>query len=86
MDRNSHCRPTEVGRISLLRPDAVEVAAISTLGGTRRQSAARFVQQDKDFVALTASHDGPLTLTAWATPKDKPHRVHVWRDIEALLD
>ncbi len=42
------------------------------LGGTRHQSAARFVDMEHDAVALVASHDGPLTLLYWALRVQDP--------------
>ncbi len=51
------------------------------LGGTRHLSAAQFVQDQRDSVALVASQDGRFTIFAWS-----PHeqRVHAHR-VESLL-
>ncbi|MDB4927519.1 MAG: hypothetical protein JWM10_3 [Myxococcaceae bacterium] len=35
------------------------------LGGTRHQSAARFVWAERDAAAVVASHDGEVTVLAW---------------------
>ena len=49
------------------------------LGGTRHLSAAQFVQDQQDAVALVASQDGRFTIFAWS-PCDgtvHAHRVEV---------
>ena len=51
------------------------------LGGTRHLSAAQFVNDQKDAVALVASQDGRFTVFEWS-PAD--HRVHAHR-METLL-
>jgi hypothetical protein len=50
--------PKEIEEQKKLKP-------IATLGGARRQSAARFVANNYDTVALTVSQDGPVSFTAW---------------------
>jgi hypothetical protein len=51
------------------------------LGGTRHLSAAQFVHDERDAVALVASQDGPFTIFAWSESEEivRAHR------IEALL-
>lgn len=51
------------------------------LGGTRHLSAAQFVQDQRDAVALVASQDGRFTIFAWSACEDM---VHAHR-VEALL-
>jgi hypothetical protein len=53
----------------------------SSLGGTRHLSAAQFVHDQRDAVALVASQDGRFTVFAWSACEDMvyAHRV------EALL-
>jgi len=53
----------------------------SSLGGTRHLSAAQFVHDQRDAVALVASQDGRFTVFAWSTCEEMvfAHRV------EALL-
>jgi hypothetical protein len=51
------------------------------LGGTRHLSAAQFIHDQRDSVALVASQDGRFTVFAWS-PCDKA--VHAHR-VEALL-
>jgi hypothetical protein len=51
------------------------------LGGTRHLSAAQFVHDQHDAVALVASQDGQFTVFAWSTCEDM---VHAHR-IETLL-
>jgi hypothetical protein len=53
----------------------------SSLGGTRHLSAAQFVHDQQDSVALVASQDGRFTVFAWS---DCEGMVHAHR-VEALL-
>ena len=53
----------------------------SQLGGTRHLSAAQFVHDQRDAVALVASQDGRFTVFAWSPCEDM---VHAHR-VEALL-
>jgi len=53
----------------------------SQLGGTRHLSAAQFVQDQRDAIALVASQDGRFTIFAWSPCED---RVHAHR-VETLL-
>jgi hypothetical protein len=53
----------------------------SSLGGTRHLSAAQFVHDQRDAVALVASVDGRFTVFAWSPCEDM---VHAHR-VEALL-
>jgi hypothetical protein len=53
----------------------------SQLGGTRHLSAAQFVHDQRDAVALVASQDGRFTVFAWSGCEDT---VHAHR-VEALL-
>jgi hypothetical protein len=53
----------------------------SSLGGTRHLSAAQFVHDQRDGVALVASQDGRFTVFAWSTCENM---VHAHR-VEALL-
>jgi hypothetical protein len=60
------------------RPQVVEP---SQLGGTRHLSAAQFVRDQHDAVALVASQDGRFTVFAWSPCENM---VHAHR-IEVLL-
>jgi hypothetical protein len=53
----------------------------SVLGGTRHLSAAQFVQEQQDALALVASQDGRFTVFAWSDGKDM---VQAYR-VETLL-
>jgi hypothetical protein len=53
----------------------------SALGGTRHLSAAQFVHDQRDAVALVASQDGRFTVFAWSPCEDM---VHAHR-VETLL-
>jgi hypothetical protein len=51
------------------------------IGGTRHMSAAQFVQDQRDSVALVASQDGRFTVFAWSPCEEM---VHAHR-VESLL-
>ena len=44
---------------------SVSEVSISSLGGMRHQSAARYVHRNTDSIVVVASQDGRLTLFAW---------------------
>jgi len=73
-----------VERVLLSEPvegDVARLLAISELGGTRHQSAAQFVHDQRDAVALVASKDGLFSLFSWSAEREM---VHVHR-VEGLL-
>ncbi|MFN2571145.1 MAG: putative sensor domain DACNV-containing protein [Gemmatimonadales bacterium] len=53
----------------------------SELGGTRHLSAAQFVHEQRDSLALVASQDGRFTVFGWS---QRARMVHAYR-VEALL-
>ncbi|HEX6738983.1 MAG TPA: hypothetical protein VF310_11960 [Vicinamibacteria bacterium] len=57
------------------------VVPVSQLGGTRHQSAAQFVHDQREAVALVASQDGRFTIFAWSPTQQM---VHAHR-VETLL-
>jgi hypothetical protein len=63
--------PIEGGAPSVVHP--------SQLGGTRHLSAAQFVHDQRDAVALVASQDGRFTVFAWSPCENMvhAHRVEV---------
>ena len=61
--------------------DRPEVVHPASFGGTRHLSAAQFVHDQRDAVALVASQDGRFTVFAWSTCENM---VHAHR-IEVLL-
>jgi len=65
--------PIEGGAAVIVHPEQ--------LGGTRHQSAAQFAHDQRDAVALVASHDGRFTVFAWSPLENV---VHAHR-VEALL-
>ena len=65
--------PIEGGETSIVHP--------SRLGGTRHLSAAQFVHDQQDAVALVASQDGRFTVFAWSPCENM---VHAHR-VETLL-
>jgi hypothetical protein len=72
----------QVERVALTEPIEGSVAAVvspSQLGGTRHLSAAQFIQDQREGLALVASQDGRFTLFAWSPCEDlvHAHRVDV---------
>jgi hypothetical protein len=61
--------------------DVPRAVAPAQLGGTRHQSAAQFVRDQPDTVALVASEDGRFSLFAWLKEREM---VQVYR-LDALL-
>ncbi len=72
---------TEVIVTEPIKGASAEVVEPGHLGGTRHLSAAQFVHDQQDAVALVASQDGRFTVFAWAPCENM---VHAHR-IEALL-
>lgn len=73
-----------VEQVTVTEPLEGSIATIThpaQLGGTRHLSAAQFVHDQREAVALVASQDGPFTIFAWS-PCEK--MVHAHR-VEALL-
>jgi hypothetical protein len=73
-----------VERVVVTEPvvgSAAETVEPSRLGGTRHLSAAQFVQDQPDAVALVASQDGRFTVFAWSPCEGV---VHAHR-VETLL-
>lgn len=54
-----------VARRDALISSPLDPCALSDLGGTRHQSAARFVRQHPDCSVLVSSQDGRMTLFSW---------------------
>jgi hypothetical protein len=74
----------EVERVVVTEPVAGSEPAVvdpAELGGTRHLSAAQFVQDQRDALALVASQDGRFTVFAWSPCEDM---VHAHR-VETLL-
>jgi hypothetical protein len=75
---------SQVNEVILTEPiegSQAEVVEPSQLGGTRHLSAAQFVRDQNDAVALVASQDGRFTVFAWSPCENM---VHAHR-IDALL-
>jgi hypothetical protein len=73
-----------VERISLTEPIEGSVPTIVSpgqLGGTRHLSAAQFVHDQRDAIALVASQDGHFTIFKWS---GREQMVHAHR-VEVLL-
>jgi hypothetical protein len=74
----------QVEQVTVTEPvEGAEAAIVhpTQLGGTRHLSAAQFVQDQHDAVALVASQDGHFTIFAWSPCEEM---VHAHR-VEALL-
>ena len=78
-------RRDEIDRVSILNVAAVERVNIRELGGARRRSAATFVANNYDCVALTASQDGGVSLASWVGDQASGRPVII-TDLEYLLD
>ena len=60
--------------ISKLVEEAAEVIVEpSQLGNTRHLSAAQFVYDQRDAIALVASQDGRFTIFAWSRSREIVH-------------
>jgi hypothetical protein len=74
----------QVARVTVTEPIAGGAAALADpaqLGGTRHLSAAQFVHDQREAIALVASQDGHFTIFAWSPCEDI---VHAHR-VETLL-
>jgi hypothetical protein len=74
----------QVEQVTVTEPIQGGVAAVlhpTQLGGTRHLSAAQFVHDQRDGIALVASQDGRFTVFAWSPCEAM---VHAHR-VEALL-
>lgn len=56
----------DVARYDALISSPLDPVRVSELGGTRHQSAARFVRKYTDCSALVSSQDGRMTLFSWS--------------------
>jgi hypothetical protein len=75
---------TPVERVMVTEPiegSSADILTPTQLGGTRHLSAAQFVNDQRDAIALVASQDGRCTLFRWSMDEQM---VHAHR-IEALL-
>jgi hypothetical protein len=81
MRRRSRAPVERVMVTEPIRDHAPEVMTPAQLGGTRHFSAAQFVQDQPDAMALVASQDGRFTIFQWSPCETV---VHAHR-VEALL-
>jgi hypothetical protein len=79
--RDGSSQVTEVILTEPIEGAGAEVVEPGQLGGTRHLSAAQFVRDQHDAVALVASQDGRFTVFAWSPCENM---VHAHR-IETLL-
>jgi hypothetical protein len=64
------------------RGEIEKIAPVAELGGTRHQSAARFVYKNNDALVFVASQDGRLTLFIWL---NDDHKVMALRNLEHFI-
>jgi DNA integrity scanning protein DisA with diadenylate cyclase activity len=62
--------------------DQPAVESLSDLGGTRHQSAAHFICEQKDAIAIVVSQDGRVSLMKWDYEEDM---LRVMRPAEYVL-
>jgi hypothetical protein len=79
--RDGWTRVQEVVVTEPIEGSAATIVHPAELGGTRHLSAAQFVQDQRDALALVASQDGRFTIFAWS-PRE--NIVHAHR-VESLL-
>jgi hypothetical protein len=79
--RDGSSQVTEVILTEPIESSQAEVIEPAQLGGTRHLSAAQFVHDQHDALALVASQDGLFTVFAWSPCENM---VHAHR-IETLL-
>jgi hypothetical protein len=79
--RDGSPRVQEVVVTEPIEGSAAVIAHPAELGGTRHLSAAQFVQDQRDALALVASQDGRFTIFAWS-PRE--NMIHAHR-VESLL-
>jgi hypothetical protein len=79
--RDGWPRVQEVVVTEPIEGSAAAMVHPAELGGTRHLSAAQFVQDQRDALALVASQDGRFTIFAWSPCENM---VHAHR-VEALL-
>jgi hypothetical protein len=58
-----------------------QIVSATQIGGTRHLSAAQFVHDQRDAVAMVASQDGRFTVFTWSSQRDLVHA----RRVETLL-
>jgi hypothetical protein len=79
--RDGWPRAQEVVVTEPIEGSAAAIVHPAELGGTRHLSAAQFVQDQRDALALVASQDGRFTIFAWSPCENM---VHAHR-VESLL-
>src|SRR5258705_1434228 len=79
--RDGHRAVEQVRGLEPVTADSPVLMAPVQLGGTRHLSAAQFVHDQRDALALVASQDGRFTVFVWSNSEQM---VHAHR-IEALL-
>ena len=75
--------PHEITRHSPFRGEESTTVRLADLGGTRHQSAAQFVYDQHEAVAIVVSQDGNVSLFYWGYGEN---RVQVIQNLEVILD
>ena len=76
----------DVKHSSVVTAPTLENLDLRTLKGTRRQTAALFVRNNYDSLALVVSHDGPVRLVGWGRDKAGKDFALLMDSIELMLD
>lgn len=66
----------QIAQVALTEPvenDKAVLVHAEQLGGTRHLSAAQFIQDQRDAVALVASQDGRFTVFEWSPCENMVH-------------
>jgi hypothetical protein len=79
--RKGHVQVSQVIRTEPIEGNTPEILDPTQLGGTRHLSAAQFVQDQRNAIALVASQDGRFTVFAWSPCENMVHA----HQIETLL-
>jgi sensor domain DACNV-containing protein len=66
----SKSNPEKISVSTPFENDLPRVESLSDLGGTRHQSAAQFIYEQKDAIAIVASQDGRVSLMKWDYEED----------------
>lgn len=79
---NADEKPERVKMITPFEDCAPNEVELSKIGGTRHQSAAQFIFDQKDSISVVASHDGRLSVLWW---NEKHKAVIMMKHYEAMI-
>lgn len=75
--------PEKIGSWSPIEGSEYAELSLDKFGGTRHQSAIRFIADVKDALAIVISQDGPVKIVYWDAEKNMPV---VIKDAERIAD